>query len=100
MKLFISMLLLLVSINSFAQKKTFSHADTLRGSNGPFRERWDVMQYDLTVEADLVNKSIKGKNIITFFDNGAKLMQIGPTEQAAVMAVIKADAHGVIAHRF
>ncbi|RYG41502.1 MAG: M1 family peptidase, partial [Chitinophagaceae bacterium] len=88
MKLFLSLFLLTAGLTAFAQENTFSHADTLRGSNGPFRERWDVMHYDLTVEPDLVNKTIKGKNIITFFDNGAKLMQIDLMEPMVLDSVI------------
>ncbi len=30
-------------------KEEFTHADTLRGSNGPGRDWWDVMKYDLHV---------------------------------------------------
>lgn len=92
MKLFLLVIFsLLINANIIAQKG-FTHADTLRGSNGPFRERWDVMHYDLTVEPDLVNKTLRGKNIITFFDNGAKLMQIDLMEPMVLDSAINYEA--------
>ena len=70
----------ILSQTSFAQPETtakvFTHADTLRGTNGPFRQQWNVLHYDITVEPDYVSKTIKGKNILQFYDEGAKMMQI------------------------
>src|SRR5579871_3155576 len=43
----------------------YTHADTLRGSNGSGRAWWDVMKYELSVSFDTAQKSIKGSNIIT-----------------------------------
>ena len=54
----------------------FSHADTLRGSLGPGRLKWDLLKYDLSIEPDLSNKALKGKNTIVFWDSGVKLMQV------------------------
>ncbi len=58
------------------EKIVFTHADTLRGSNGIFRQQWDVLHYDITVEPDYSAKTISAKNTMQFFDNGAKMMQI------------------------
>lgn len=58
------------------QKENYTRADTLRGTNGIYRQSWNVLHYDITVEPDYVSKTIKGKNIISFFDKGTKLMQI------------------------
>lgn len=44
----------------------YTHADTLRGSNGRGREWWDVTRYDLQVAFDTGNKSISGINQIAF----------------------------------
>ncbi len=44
----------------------YTHADTLRGSNGSGRDWWDVRKYDLSVEFDTAAKSIKGSVIIDF----------------------------------
>ena len=67
-------------IHSFAQplgkKIEYTHADTLRGSNGPGRIHWDVLHYEITVQPDYTAKTIEGKNIITYKDNGVSTMQI------------------------
>ena len=44
----------------------FTHADTLRGSNGTGRKWWDVRRYELSVALDTTTRSIKGQNKITF----------------------------------
>ena len=44
----------------FAQQKTFTHADTLRGSITPERAWWDVLRYDITVKPDYESKTIEG----------------------------------------
>ncbi len=48
------------------QAKSFTHADTLRGSLNPNRSWWDVQLYDLTVQPDYDSKTITGKTIITY----------------------------------
>ncbi len=49
-----------------AQRTTFTHADTLRGTNGPGRSWWDATFYDLHVAVDLADSSIRGYNGITY----------------------------------
>lgn len=44
----------------------YTHADTLRGSNGRGRAWWDVLRYDLQVAFDTANRSITGINQIAF----------------------------------
>src|SRR5919108_2031993 len=44
----------------------YTHADTLRGSNGPGRAWWDVAFYDLHVRVNLPDSSIAGWNGITY----------------------------------
>src|SRR6476661_7028571 len=46
--------------------KTFTHADTLRGSNTQQRSWWDVSFYDLHVKANPVDSSITGYNAISY----------------------------------
>src|SRR4051794_18127596 len=46
--------------------KTFTHADTLRGSITPGRIWWDVLKYDITVKPDFTSKTTVGKNTITY----------------------------------
>jgi aminopeptidase N len=53
------------STGTYAQKMA-SRADSLRGSITPERAWWDLKHYDLTVNIDPVNKSIKGSNKITY----------------------------------
>ena len=57
-------------------KSVFTYADTLRGSDGIYRQKWDVLHYDITVEPDYASKTISAKSTMQFFDNGAKMMQI------------------------
>jgi aminopeptidase N len=57
-------------------KEKFTRADTLRGSNGVYRQQWNVLKYSITVQPDIANKTIGGKCDMLFYDQGAKLMQI------------------------
>jgi aminopeptidase N len=50
----------------FEQNKTFTKQDTLKGSNTEFRNFWDVKKYELSVEPNFEQKSIKGNNTISF----------------------------------
>ncbi|MDR2238031.1 MAG: T9SS type A sorting domain-containing protein [Chryseobacterium sp.] len=54
--------MLLISGITFSQTRQ----DTLKGSDTPFRNFWDVKRYDLSVEPDFNQKSVKGSNRITF----------------------------------
>ena len=49
-----------------AQQRTYSRADTLRGSNGPARSWWDVEFYDLNVRINPADSTISGWNGITY----------------------------------
>lgn len=49
-----------------AQTGTFTHADTLRGSNTPGRAWWDAEFYDLHVRANPADSGIAGINVITY----------------------------------
>jgi aminopeptidase N len=55
---------------------SYTHQDTLRGSNGPGRFSWDVLKYNLTVTPNFLDKTIQGINQIEFMDYGSKLIQI------------------------
>lgn len=59
---------------TFVFSQTFTHADTLRGSNGPGRFWWNATKYDLHVDFNLAEKTIQGYNIISF----QKLMEEHP----------------------
>ncbi len=70
-------MLFIPTIEAQLNKKTiFTHEDTLRGSNGIYRQLWDVLYYDITVKPDFNTKTIVGKCLMQFYDEGAKMMQI------------------------
>lgn len=48
------------------QPETFTHQDTLRGSDGPCRSWWDVTRYDITFQPDYQSKTIQGYTKISF----------------------------------
>lgn len=67
MKSILSFLLFFSLSVAYAQeKKTFTHADTLRGSLNPNRMWWDVLRYDISVTPDYDNKTITASNTITY----------------------------------
>jgi len=60
-----------------AKPLVFSHADTLRGSDGPGRAWWDASFYDLRVAVNPADSTIRGSNAITYrVLKSAKVMQI------------------------
>ncbi len=63
-------LLLLAPLGARAQSPTdtgrFTHADTLRGSNGPARAWWDVTFYNLHVGVSPADSTISGWNEIAY----------------------------------
>jgi aminopeptidase N len=56
--------LALLASPGFAQ--SFTHADSLRGSNGPGRAWWDVTFYDLQVAVSPSDSSLSGEVAITY----------------------------------
>jgi aminopeptidase N len=74
-------------------KKTFTAQDTLRGTNGQYRQLWNVLHYDITVQPDIANKTIAGKSIMQFYDQGAKLMQIDLQQPMTLDSVKNAEGN-------
>jgi aminopeptidase N len=66
---------------------SFTRQDTLRGSVGVGRLRWNVWHYDITVQPNYNQKTIQGINIIQFYDEGAKLMQIDLQEPMIIDSI-------------
>src|SRR6266446_3912119 len=61
------LLLVLICLQAGAQDTTrYTHADTLRGSNGPARAWWDVQFYDLHTRVNPSDSSIVGWTAITY----------------------------------
>lgn len=79
-----------VSIGQLMEEKhTFTRADTLRGSITEYRKGWDVKRYDLTVQPDIVTKTIEGKNTITYYEDlPVRTMQIDLQQPLIVDSVI------------
>lgn len=78
---------------SYAQlledKTEFTHADTLRGSNGPGRDWWDATKYDLHVKFNLEDSTISGWNNIDIkVLREAKVMQIDLQEPLIIDSII------------
>ena len=59
-----------------SQAKSYTRADTLRGSLNEARNWWDVQHYAVDIEPDYQNKTIKGKVDIRF-----KVLKPGKTMQ-------------------
>ncbi len=81
------------------KKEIYTHADTLRGTNGPFRQKWDVLHYDITVEPNFETKTISGQCAMRFYDNGARLMQIDLQDPMILDSVKDEDAHSIVFSR-
>jgi aminopeptidase N len=74
-------------------RKVFTHDDTLRGSLNANRSWWNVLRYDLEVEPDYMNKSIKGRNTIKYSGTGGNTMQIDLQEPMQIDSVISQNIH-------
>lgn len=85
--------ILLSFINDSASAQFFSEKDSLRGSNGPHRALWDVRHYDLTIEPDFDQRTLRGVNRITFFDSGTRLMQIDLQQPMKIDSVLHSGNH-------
>src|SRR6516164_11836458 len=85
--------LLIASLNA-QEKKTFTHADTLRGSITPERAWWDVLRYDISVRPDYKSKSISGSNRITFtvLTGGDQTMQIDLQQPLVIDSILDGAA--------
>ncbi len=71
------------------KKIVYTHADTLRGINGPGRDWWDVLKYDLHVKFNIEDSTISGWNTITL--NALKsgnLIQIDLQEPMIIDSII------------
>jgi aminopeptidase N len=80
-------------VKTYAQplnkKIIYTHADTLRGSNGAGRDWWDVLKYDLHVKFNIEDSTISGWNIISIkkLKKGA-MMQIDLQEPMILDSIV------------
>jgi len=70
-----------------ANAQTFTLADTLRGSNGPWRDWWDVQHYDLSVQFNSLDSTIQGYTDIDF-----KALKSGDTMQIDLQEPLAIDS--------
>jgi len=79
----------LANAQSGSNGKSFSHADSLRGSITAERSWWNLLHYDLHVTPDLTNKTITGK-VDMFFQvlQDGSLMQIDLQEPLILDSVL------------
>lgn len=80
--------LLIGLLSSFGFAQTFTKQDTLKGSDTHFRNFWDVKKYEITVEPNFENKSIKGTSRIEFIITKDIL---NPTFQIDLQQPMKAE---------
>ena len=85
---------------AFAQEdakaqKTYTHADTLRGSLMPERTWWDVQRYEVGLTPDYNSKTIQGSNKIVYqvvkSNDGSTRMQIDLMEPLVIDSVLYGD---------
>ena len=91
-QLFVS-ILILATASGFAQTKSFTRQDTLRGSITPEREWWDLNFYHLNVCVNPEDSTLKGHNTIRYkVLTAGKLMQIDMQEP---MKITNASQNGI-----
>ena len=75
------------------QHTTFTHADTLRGSNTPERAWWDASFYDLHIAVSPRDSSVRGWNAITYKVLApARDMQIDLSSRLTVDSIVQDGA--------
>lgn len=84
-------LFVLLAINPSYSQKSFTRADTLRGSITPERAWWDVNHYHLAVEIFLETKSIKGSNTIRYkVLSESQVLQLDLQEPLKITSIVQA----------
>ncbi len=70
----------------------YTHADTLRGSNGPGRAWWDVLFYDLHVRVNPADSSISGWNGVTY-------RVVGPSREMQIDLQVPLEVDSIVQDR-
>jgi len=89
--LIIGCLLLTVfsSAQPLANNKSYTKADTLRGTITEFRKGWDVLKYNLQINVDINNKSISGSNEMIYKETSTvKTMQVDLQKPMSIDSII------------
>ena len=79
-----------------AQQDTthYTHADTLRGANGPARAWWDATFYDLHVRVNPADSTIRGRNGITY-----RVLTAPPTREMQIDLQVPMEVDSVVQGR-
>lgn len=84
-------LFVLLAINPSYSQKSFTRADTLRGSITPERAWWDLNHYHLAVEIFPETKSIKGSNTIRYkVLSESRVLQLDLQEPLKITSIVQA----------
>ena len=90
-KLLLGILTLLLSFSKGFSQKSFTRADTLRGSITPERAWWDLNHYHLAVEIFPETKSIKGSNTIRYrVVSEYQVLQLDLQEPLKITSIVQA----------
>jgi len=84
-------LLVFLIFSGLQAQAQFTHADTLRGSNGSGRSWWNAVHYELFVDVDPQTKTLLGSNVISFYGLGSEpgqSLQIDLQEPMRIDSVI------------
>ena len=80
MKKIISAFSLVLILFNFSFAQNFTHADTLRGSNGPGRSWWNATKYDLHVTGSTRMKSGTAQKMVLNMISTTAMIQMGRVE--------------------
>ncbi|MBA2249649.1 MAG: M1 family metallopeptidase [Chitinophagaceae bacterium] len=92
-KFFLFTLLCCFLLYAQTSRAQFTHADSLRGTNGPARSWWDALKYDLHVKFNLNDSTINGYNVIYY-----KALQKARTMQIDLQQPLMIDSIFLIAY--
>lgn len=87
-KIYPLIIVVTLSLEANAQKKTFTHADTLKGTITQERAWWDLNYYHLNIEVNVDKKSLEGTNTIRYkVKSENRVMQIDLQEPLKIAFV-------------
>ena len=78
----------LQGISLTIEGQSYTSPDSLRGSIGEYRKKWDVLHYDITIEPNISTKTISGLQQLLFADSGVQVMQIDLQEPMQIDSII------------
>ncbi|MDI1355537.1 MAG: M1 family metallopeptidase [bacterium] len=85
--IFLFVMVLLAPVLFYAQKPTYTHADSLKGCISKERSWWDLLYYDLSVTFSISDSTISGFNWINY-----KVLVPGEVMQIDLMQPMQIDS--------